>query len=122
MNRAPVVWYSKKQNHARLEHFLVGDCRSQERNRAPQVTKVQTTDATWTSRLFCDNEAVVINFLTPESTIKKKNHSIAYHHNREAASGTVRIAKENSDTNLADLFTKLLSEQRRNFLIDRFMY
>jgi hypothetical protein len=73
--------------------------------------------------IFCDNEAVVTNCSTPESTIKKKPHSIAYHHNREAvASGIVRIAKEDSETNLADLFTKLLSEERRNFLIDRFMY
>jgi hypothetical protein len=73
--------------------------------------------------IFCDNEAVVINCSTPESTIKKKHHSIAYHHNREAvASGLARVAKEDSETNLADLFTKLLSEQRRNFLIDRFMY
>jgi hypothetical protein len=63
--------------------------------------------------IFCDNEAVVINRSTPESTSKKKHHSIAYHHNREAvASGIVRIAKEYSETNLADLFTKLLSAER----------
>ena len=55
--------------------------------------------------------------------MKKKHLSIGYHNNREAvASGTIRIAKEDSETNLADLFTKLLSEERRNFLIDRFMY
>jgi hypothetical protein len=73
--------------------------------------------------IFCDNEAVVINRSTPESTTKKKHHSIAYHHNREAvASGIVRIAKEDSDPNLAVLITKLLSEERRNFLIDRFLY
>jgi hypothetical protein len=73
--------------------------------------------------IFCDNEAVMTNCSTPESTIKKKHHSIAYRHNREAvASGMARIAKEDSKSNLADLFTKLLSEERRNFLIDRFMY
>jgi hypothetical protein len=73
--------------------------------------------------IFCDNEAVVTNCSTPESTIKKKHHGIAYHHNREAvASRKVRIANEDSETNLADLCTKLLSEERRNFLFDRFMY
>jgi hypothetical protein len=57
---------------------------------------------------------------TPESTIKKKHHSIGYHFNRETvASGTVGIAKEDSETDLADL---LLTEERRNFLIDKFMY
>ena len=73
--------------------------------------------------IFCDNEAVTTNCSTPESTIKKKHHSIGYHFNREAvASGTVRIPKEDSETNLADLFTKLLCEERRNFPIDKFMY
>jgi predicted amidophosphoribosyltransferase len=73
--------------------------------------------------IFCDNEAVNINCSTPESTIKKKHHSIAYHHNREAvASGIVRIAKEDSETSLADLFAKLLCEEWRNLLIERFMY
>jgi hypothetical protein len=38
------------------------------------------------------------------------------------ASGIVRIANEDSETNLADLFMKLLTEERRNFLIDKFMY
>jgi hypothetical protein len=52
-----------------------------------------------------------------------KHHSIAYHHNREAVvRGIVRIAKEDSENNLADLFAKLLSEERRNFLFDRFMH
>jgi hypothetical protein len=68
---------------------------------------------------FCDNEAVTINRSTPEST--KKYHSIACHYNREAvASKTVRIAKEDSETNLSDLFTKLMTK-RRSFLIDKFM-
>jgi hypothetical protein len=55
--------------------------------------------------------------------LKKKHHSIAYHRNREAvASGTVRIAKEDSETNLSDLFTKLLPQAKRESLMDRFMY
>ena len=59
----------------------------------------------------------------PESTLKKKHHAIAYHRCREAvAAGTVRVAKQGTDKNLADLFTKILTSSRRNFLLDRFTY
>ena len=42
---------------------------------------------------------------------------------REAvASGTCRVAKEDTLTNLADLFTKVLGRVKRESLMDRFMY
>ena len=50
-------------------------------------------------------------------------HGISYHYCREAvASGVCRIAKEDTLTNLSDLFTKALSKARREELLDRFMY
>ena len=59
----------------------------------------------------------------PESTLKKKHHSIAHHRCREAvAAGTVRVAKEGTRTNLSDLFTKVLPQARREELLDKFTY
>ena len=59
--------------------------------------------------VFCDNEGVVKNVSRPESPIKKKHNSIAYHKARESiAAGTIRIAKEDGVTNIADILTKLL--------------
>ena len=50
-------------------------------------------------------------------------HGISYHFCREAVvSGTCRIAKEATLTNLADLFTKVLGRVKRESLMDRFMY
>ena len=47
------------------------------------------------TNIFCNNEAVYKNTSLPESVLKKKHHSIAYHWCREAvAAGTVRVAKE----------------------------
>ena len=41
------------------------------------------------------NEAVTKNTTIPESTLKKKHHSIAYHRCREAVTaGTIRVAKQ----------------------------
>ena len=47
------------------------------------------------ANFYCDNEAVTNNTTIPESTLKKKHHSIAYHRCHEAvAAGTVRITKQ----------------------------
>ena len=73
--------------------------------------------------VYCDNEAVYKNTSTPESVLKKKHHSISYHGCREAvAAGTMRIAKQGTEKNLADLFTKVLTVSRRKFLLERFTY
>ena len=58
-----------------------------------------------------------------DNTLKKKHLSRAYHRSREAiAAGTARIAKEETTTNLADLFTKLLAGPRYEELLDMFTY
>ena len=75
------------------------------------------------ANVYCDNEAVYKNITIPSSVLSKKMHSISYHFCREAvAAGIVRIAKEDTTTNLADLFTKIMSRFRREELLDRFMY
>ena len=57
--------------------------------------------------MYCDNEAVVKNTSAPESTLKKKHASVNFHRIREAvAAETIRVAKEDTLTNIADLFTK----------------
>jgi hypothetical protein len=61
------------------------------------------------TNVFCDNGAVVVNATRPESTLSKKHHNIACHRVREAvAAEMVRVSKEHTSTNLADLFTKPL--------------
>ena len=76
------------------------------------------------TNVFCDNEAVTKNTIFPESTLKKKHNSIAYHCSREAvAAGTIRVTKEDGKTNLADvLLTKPQGQATKDFLAYRFMY
>jgi hypothetical protein len=63
--------------------------------------------------LFCDNKAVGTNTMAPELTLKKKHNAIAYHRTSEAqAAETVSIAKEDGNTNIADILTKLMPGQR----------
>ena len=126
-NRAPVIWYSKGQN--RVEASTFGSEFMALKN-AIELTeslryklRMFGIPIDGPSNIFCDNEAVYKNASTPESTLKKKCHSIAYHKCREAvAAGICRLAKEGSGTNLADLFTKLLAVLRREELLDKFTY
>ena len=63
------------------------------------------------TKIYCDNEAVCRKVSTPEFTLNKKHHIIAYQRNHEAvAAGTCRTTKEATKTNLSDLFTKILNK------------
>ena len=75
------------------------------------------------ANMFCDNNWVVVNCTIPESTLKKKHYAIAYHKVREAvAQGTIRIAKEDTKTNLADILTKPLPGPRMKELLYHILY
>ena len=61
------------------------------------------------TNLLCDNNNIVLNTNTPESTLKRKHTSIDYHCFIEAqVAGIVQITKEGTLTNLVDMLTKLL--------------
>ena len=126
-NRAPIMWFSKRQNSVETSTFgseftalkqaveLVKALRYKLRMFGVPIEG--PTD------MFCDNEAVYKNSSTPESVLRKKHHSIAYHMCREAvAAGICRIAKEDTETNLADIFTKVLPRPRRENLLNAFTY
>jgi hypothetical protein len=56
----------------------------------------------------------VKNVSIPDSTLMKKHNAINYHVVREAvAAGILRVGKEDGETNLADLLTKVVTEQKR---------
>ena len=66
-----------------------------------------------------DNQSVLVNTTIPDSTLKKKCQSIAYHMIREGvARGEWMTAYVRSEDNEADLLTKQLpaGEKRRGFV------
>jgi hypothetical protein len=66
-----------------------------------------------------DNQLVLANTTIPDSNLKKKNQSIAYHFVREgAARDEWRTTYVNTHDNEADLLTKLLpsGEKRKGFV------
>ena len=112
-NRAPILWHSKRQNTVETSTFgsefiamrtaveMIEGLRYKLRMFGVPIDSP--------ANVYCDNEAVVRNTTSPESTLKKKHNAISYHRVREAvAARTLRIAKEDTLTNLADMLTKPL--------------
>jgi hypothetical protein len=122
-NTAPVIWYSKRQNDVEIATFgseFIALKTAIELVKALRYKlRMFGVPISGPTNVFCDNEAVFKNASTPESTLNKKQHSIAYHYCREAvAAGICRLAKEDSKTNLSDLFTKTLPATKRTELLD----
>jgi hypothetical protein len=75
------------------------------------------------ANVFCDNNWVVKNTSIPQSMLQKKHNAINYHAICEAvAAGIMRVGKEDGMTNLADLFTKVRTADRRRGLCRNIMY
>jgi Reverse transcriptase (RNA-dependent DNA polymerase) len=126
-NKSPIMWHSKRQNTVEASTF--GSEFQAMKNAIELIESLRYklrmfgVPIEGPTNIFCDNEAVYKNTSMPESVLKKKHHSIAYHRCREAvAAGTVRVAKEGTKTNLGDLFTKLLPQPRREELLNKFTY
>jgi hypothetical protein len=122
-NRAPIMWHSKRQNTVEASTF--GSEFQAMKNAIELIESLRYklrmfgVPIEGPTNVFCDNEAVYKNTSLPESTLKKKHHSIAYHRCRKAvAAQTMRVAKEGTKTNLSDLFTKVLPQSRREELLD----
>ena len=114
VNRAPIYWYSKKQNTVETSTFgseFVAMKQAVEIIEGLRYKlRMMGFPLEGPCSVFCDNSAVVQNTSRPESQLKKKNLSISYHRCREAqAANVIRIAKEGTNTNIADMFTKLLA-------------
>lgn len=127
LNNAPILWFSKKQNTVETSSFgsefvamktaveLIESLRYKLR-----MFGIPLEGPT---NVFCDNQACVTNSTVPVSTLSKKHNSIAYHRVREAvAAGTIRIAKEPTETNLADMLTKSLPGPRLKNLCKEILY
>jgi hypothetical protein len=117
INRAPIIWYSKRQNTVESStfgsEFIAMKTAVDLIEALRYKLRMMGVAIDGPTSIFCDNEAVVKNTTMPESTLKKKHNSIAYHRVREAlAAQFVRIAKEDGETNLADGLTKCLPGPR----------
>ena len=118
LNRAPIIWYSKRQNTVEMStfgsEFIVMKTAVEQIKSLRYKLRMFGVPLEGPTNVFCDNEAVFKNVSQPDSTLKKKHTSICYHRCREAvACRTIRVAKEGTHTNLSDLFTTPLTRVTR---------
>jgi hypothetical protein len=127
VNQAPIIWFSKRQNTVETSTFgsefvamkiaveLIEPLRYKLRMFGVPIEGP--------ADVFCDNQAVVGSAQHPDHRLQKKHNAIAYNKVRESvAQGTIRVAKEDTTTNLADVFTKPLPAEQRDRLFDAFLY
>ena len=127
VNRAPVTWFSKRQNTVETStfgsEFITMKTAVEHVEALRYKLRMFGIPIKGPTNVFCDNEAVFKNTSILDSALKKKHTSICYHRAREVvAACMMQVAKEGTATNLAHLFTKPLTDSRRAFLLDRFTY
>jgi hypothetical protein len=127
VNRAPIIWYSKRQNTVETStfgsEFIAARIAVELIEGLRYKLRMFGVPIDGPANVYCDNESVVLNSSRPESVLKKKHNAIAYHRVREAvAAGTIRITHESSESNIADMLTKLLDGLRLKALCKRVLW
>jgi hypothetical protein len=127
VQNAPIMWYSKRQN--KVESSTFGSKLVTLRIARDLLVALQTklkmfgVHINGPANVFCDNQGVVDNTSIPESTLNKKHNVINYHVVQEAVAAKIfRVTKEESETNLADLLTKVLLQETRKQLLHSILY
>ena len=122
INKAPINWYSKRQNTVESSTFgseFVAMRTATEMNRALRYKlRMMGVPIEGPTNFLGDNNSVVNCSNKPEARLSKKHNQICFHTVREAAAmSEIRVGKEPTETNLADLFTKMLHTMRRRWLL-----
>ena len=127
LNRAPIMWYSKRQNTIEAStfssEFIAAKCCIEHIIALRFKLRMFGIPIDGPAKMFCDNESVVKNSSVLSSTLNKKHSSIAYHSVRWAvAAGIVKIAWIDTKYNLADAMTKRLTVDSRDRLFGEWTY
>jgi hypothetical protein len=123
LNCAPVYWSSKKQTSVESSSFgsefvAMKQCCEYLRGLRYKL-RMMGIPCEGPAYIQGDNQSVLANTTIPDSTLRKKNQSIAYHFVREgSARDEWRTTYVSTHDNDADLLTKLLpsGEKRKGFV------
>jgi hypothetical protein len=123
VNCAPILWFSKRQNTVKASTYgsellamriaieMIEGLRYKLR-----MMGVPIPDK---CAVFCDNSAVVTNS-RPESTLQA---AINFHRVREAiALGTIKVAKKDTQSNLANILSKLMPGPKMKELLENLLW
>ena len=128
LNNALIYWFSKKQTSVESSSFGSEFCAMKlccEYLRGLRYKlRMMGIPVIGPVYIYGDNQSVLCNTSIPESQLKKKSQSIAYHFIREGCSRDEwRTAYVNTHENESDLMTKLLPHgQKRMKFVNRMLH
>jgi len=129
LNKSPIYWLSKKQNSPVLcetdsssfgsEFMAMKHCCEYVRRGLRIKLRLMGIPCEEPTFIYGDNQSVLCNLARPDSTLKQKSNSIAYHFvvREGAAKDEWRTAYINTNENPTDLFTKMLVAGKREHFI-----
>ena len=127
IQRAPIIFYTKKQGSIETSSF--GSELSAMKTAVEMIEglryKLRMMGVPLDGSAFvkADNMSVVHNCGSPQSMLKKKSNSIAYHYVRERCVARVcNVSYIPTASNLADPLTKVLSAQVSKGLCEQVLY
>ena len=130
VNRAPVKWYSKRQQTVETSAFssefiAMKHCLEDVEHLRFKLRMfgIPLSEDHPETCILCDNESLVKNSTRVESTLNKKHSAIAYHFTRwNIAARVCKIAWIATGENIADALTKRLPEATRDYLFGNWTY
>jgi hypothetical protein len=113
LNSTPIHWYSKCQSTIESStfgsEFVALRVAAEMNDTLRYKLRMLRIDIISEKNGFCDNNSVVQNVTTPESTLNKKHNAIAYHKVRECvAMKALHIYFQRGKYNCSDVLTKFL--------------
>ena len=118
VQNSPTAWLSWRQNAVKTSTFVALQTARDMIIAMRSKLRMFGVSLEGPAQILCDNQGVVKNTNVPESVLTKKHNAVNYHAVREAAAaGVLEVHKEDTATNLADLFTKVLPSDRRRELL-----
>ncbi len=128
LNMSPIFWHSKKQTSVETSSFGSEFCAMKQCTEyirglryKLRMMGIPVEDPAY---VYGDNKSVLYNSSLPESTLKKKSNSIAYHYVREGtARDEWRISYVNTHENPSDIMTKAVpGGEKRRYLVRMMMW
>ena len=127
INRAPVLWYSKRQTTVETSTFssefiALKTCMEMIIGLRTKL-RIFGVPIVGETKVYCDNMSTVNSSSKLESTLNKKHSAVAYHAVRWAvATGVIVVGWIETGLNIADPFTKRLSMTQRERLFGDWTY
>jgi len=126
-NNAPITWYSKKQTTVETSTFgseFVAMRIAMEQCKALRYKlRMLGFPVDEPTYMLGDNKSVVDSAGLVARRLNKKHNAICFHAVREAAAaGWLAVGWEPTESNIADIFTKVLNTIQRNLLLECIFY